>query len=227
MAYRILVVDDEEALCQALQFNLEIEGYTVDIAYSAEQALTFPIEKYSLILLDVMMGEMSGFKMAQRLKSDPNTAKIPIIFCTAKDQEDDMIAGLNLGADDYITKPYTIRNILARTKSVLRRTYHTEADEEDNVVSFEGISLHLREKKCKIDGIEIKLTRKEFEILSLLLKGKGRVFSREEILKRVWGDDIIVCDRTIDVNITRLRGKLGNYGERIITRTGYGYAFEG
>ncbi|HJC53031.1 MAG TPA: response regulator transcription factor [Candidatus Alistipes merdavium] len=222
--YKILVVDDEESLCEILQFNLEVEGYEVDVAYSAEQALGMHPERYSLILLDVMMGEMSGFRMAQLLKSKPETAKVPVIFCTAKDTEDDTVAGLNLGADDYIAKPFSIREVLARVRSVLRRTAGTQ--EESEVVAFEGLSLDLRSKRCTLDGEPLALTKKEFEILALLLAHRGTIFSREEILHRVWSDEVIVLDRTIDVNITRLRRKIGRYGEHIVTRLGYGYGFE-
>lgn len=222
--YKILVVDDEESLCEILQFNLEVEGYEVDVAYSAEQALGMHPERYSLILLDVMMGEMSGFRMAQLLKSKPETAKVPVIFCTAKDTEDDTVAGLNLGADDYIAKPFSIREVLARVRSVLRRTAGTQ--EESEVVAFEGLSLDLRSKRCTLDGEPLALTKKEFEILALLLAHRGTIFSREEILHRVWSDEVIVLDRTIDVNITRLRRKIGPYGEHIVTRLGYGYGFE-
>lgn len=222
--YKILVVDDEESLCEILQFNLEVEGYEVDVAYSAEQALGMHPERYSLILLDVMMGEMSGFRMAQLLKSKPETAKVPVIFCTAKDTEDDTVAGLNLGADDYIAKPFSIREVLARVRSVLRRTAGTQ--EESEVVAFEGLSLDLRSKRCTLDGEPLALTKKEFEILALLLAHRGTIFSREEILHRVWSDEVIVLDRTIDVNITRLRRKIGSYGEHIVTRLGYGYGFE-
>lgn len=222
--YKILVVDDEESLCEILQFNLEVEGYEVDVAYSAEQVLGMHPERYSLILLDVMMGEMSGFRMAQLLKSKPETAKVPVIFCTAKDTEDDTVAGLNLGADDYIAKPFSIREVLARVRSVLRRTAGTQ--EESEVVAFEGLSLDLRSKRCTLDGEPLALTKKEFEILALLLAHRGTIFSREEILHRVWSDEVIVLDRTIDVNITRLRRKIGRYGEHIVTRLGYGYGFE-
>ena len=222
--YKILVVDDEESLCEILQFNLEVEGYEVDVAYSAEQALGMRRVRYSLILLDVMMGEMSGFRMAQLLKSKPETAKVPVIFCTAKDTEDDTVAGLNLGADDYIAKPFSIREVLARVRSVLRRTAGTQ--EESEVVAFEGLSLDLRSKRCTLDGEPLALTKKEFEILALLLAHRGTIFSREEILHRVWSDEVIVLDRTIDVNITRLRRKIGRYGEHIVPRLGYGYGFD-
>ena len=222
--HKILVVDDEESLCEILQFNLEVEGYEVDVAYSAEQALGMHPERYSLILLDVMMGEMSGFRMARLLKDDPATAKVPVIFCTAKDSEDDTVAGLNLGADDYIAKPFSIREVLARVRSVLRRTAQPAAEEK--AVAFEGLRMDLTRKVCTIDGEPLALTKKEFEILALLLSSRGKIFSREEILRQVWSDEVIVLDRTIDVNITRLRRKIGPYGEHIVTRLGYGYGFE-
>lgn len=222
--YKILVVDDEESLCEILQFNLEVEGYEVDVAYSAEEALTKSPERYSLILLDVMMGEMSGFRMAQLLKANPATAKVPVIFCTAKDTEDDTVVGLNLGADDYIAKPFSIREVLARVRSVLRRT--TQSDTPADMLRYEGLELNLRNKTCLLGGKALALTKKEYEILALFLGHPGEIFSREKILSSVWSDEVIVLDRTIDVNITRLRRKIGIYGEHIVTRLGYGYGFE-
>lgn len=223
--HKILVVDDEESLCEILQFNLEVEGYEVDTANSAEQALALHPERYSLILLDVMMGEMSGFRMAKILKDNPATAHIPIIFCTAKDTEDDTVVGLNLGADDYIAKPFSVREVLARVKSVLRRSAR-QAGVAGETLEYGKLRVDLERKICTLDGTEVKLTKKEFEILTLFLRNRGKIFSREEILRRVWSDEVIVLDRTIDVNITRLRRKIGAYGEHIVTRLGYGYGFE-
>ncbi len=226
---RILIVDDEETLCEVLKLNLENEGYDVDIAFSAEQALTLDLTRYSLILLDIMMGEISGIKMAKMLKSDVKTADIPIIFCTARDSEDDMVMGLNLGADDYIMKPYTIRNVVARVKSVLRRTSNSKATntvaEPANVLQIEGLKLDLEFKRGVVDGEEVKLARKEFELLAYLLSHRGKICSREQILSRVWSTEVVVLDRTIDVNITRLRNKIGRYGSYIVTRSGFGYGF--
>lgn len=227
---RILIVDDEETLCEVLKLNLENEGYDVDIALSAEQALTYNLPIYSLILLDIMMGEISGIKMAKMLKANVATANIPIIFCTARDTEDDMIMGLNMGADDYIMKPYTIRNVIARVKSVLRRTsFHKNSSntpiEKSNTLKVDGLCLDLEFKHCTIDGTEVKLTRKEFEILAYLIQHRGKICSREQILNRVWSDEVVVLDRTIDVNITRLRSKIGSYGSYIVTRSGFGYGF--
>ncbi len=227
---RILMIDDEETLCEVVKLNLENEGYDVDIAFSAEQALTYDLKSYSLILLDIMMGEISGIKMAKMLKADVATADIPIIFCTARDTEDDMIMGLNIGADDYIMKPYTVRNIIARVKSVLRRTAHKTTTREDDIVKndllqVEGLQLDLEFKRCSVDGAEVKLTKKEFELLAYLIRHRGKICSREQILSRVWKDEVVVLERVVDVNITRLRSKIGNYGSYIITRSGFGYGF--
>lgn len=221
--YRILVVEDDQTLCDTLQFNLELEGYAADKAFSAEEALTMNPEGYDLILLDVMMGEMSGFRFAKMLKDNRATAGIPIIFCTAKDNEDDMVAGFNIGADDYIYKPYTIRNVLARIKAVLRRSgSHVPSK---HMLEYEGIRLDADSKRCMIDDCEIKLVKKEFEILYYLLSNVGRIFSREEILQKVWKGEVVVNDRTVDVNITRIRQKIAPYGDHLITRSGYGYGF--
>lgn len=226
---RILIVDDEETLCEVLKLNLENEGYDVDIAFSAEQALTHDLKQYSLILLDIMMGEISGIKMAKMIKANVSTADIPIIFCTARDTEDDMVMGLNLGADDYIMKPYTIRNVIARVKSVLRRTSShkiiSKTVECPNTLQVEGLILDLEFKRCIIDGKEVRLARKEFQLLVYLVSHRGKICSREQLLSRVWSDEVVVLDRTIDVNITRLRSKIGAYGSYIVTRSGFGYGF--
>ena len=224
--YRILVVDDEEDLCEILKFNLENEGYEVDTANSAEEALKMDISSYNLLLLDVMMGEISGFKMANMLKKDKKTAHVPIIFITAKDTENDTVTGFNLGADDYISKPFSLREVIARVKAVLRRTATVETEKAPEQITYQTLTIDITKKKVSIDNEEVALTKKEFEILFLLLQNNGRVFSREDILARIWSDEVYVLDRTIDVNITRLRKKIGIYGKRIVTRLGYGYCFE-
>ena len=225
--YRILVVDDEEDLCEILQFNLETEGYSVDVAYSAEEALKKDISGYNLLLLDVMMGEISGFKMGRLLRENPKTATIPIIYLTAKDSETDRLTGFNIGADDYISKPFSIREVLARVKAVIRRVDKNKAESAPvTVLNYEKLEMSLENKKVMLEGVEIPFTKKEFEILKLFLGNKNRVFSRDEMLSRVWSDEVIVLDRTIDVNITRLRKKIGPYGKNIVTRLGYGYCFE-
>jgi two-component system phosphate regulon response regulator PhoB len=226
---KILVIDDEETLCEILQYNLENEGYDVDIAYSAEQALKLQLECYSLIILDIMLEEISGIKLARMLKSNVKTADIHIIFCSARDSDDDMVMGLEIGADDYIVKPYSVRNVLARVKSVLRRN-HIQSEvlpsiAKPNLMQVNGLKLDLEFKRCLINENEVKMTRKEFELLVFLITHRGKICSREEILSKVWKDEVIVLDRTIDVNIRRLRSKIGTYGENIVTRCGYGYGF--
>lgn len=231
--YRILVVDDEESLCEILKFNLEKEGYEVTTALSAEEALALDIMDMDLVILDIMMGELSGFGLARILKRRSETSDIPIIFCSALDTADDKVKGLDIGADDYIAKPYSIAEVLARVRSVLRRSERRSrpvnqvAESSDsNIITFEGLEVNNLNKRCFIDGSEIQLTRKEFDILVLLLTHRGKILSREQIMKQVWSDEVVVLDRTIDVNITRMRKKLGQYGNHIVTRTGYGYGFE-
>lgn len=226
---KILVVDDEDTLCEVLRINLEVTGYDVDVAQSAEEALTkISQTPYNLIILDVMMGETSGFTLARKLKADKDTKDIPIIFLTAKDSEDDMIAGLNIGADDYIFKPYTIRNIVARVGTVLRRTMpvEEEPEEDKNVIHVGELSIDTTSRSVYINGNYIRMPRKEYEILKLFVSTPGRVYTREEILSKIWGDDVVVIPRVVDVNVTRLRKKLGDFGDRIMTRSGYGYGFE-
>ncbi len=237
--YRILVVDDEESLCEILKFNLEKEDYSVTTALSAEEALALNLADYDLMILDIMMGELSGFGLARILRKRPETAETPIIFCTALDSEADKIKGLDIGADDYISKPFSLAEVMARVRSVLRRSKRTlnvaapvetpaeeEAKTNDSVIRFETLVVNDRDKSCSIDNEEVQLTRKEYDILVLLLSNRGTILSREQIMKRVWSEEVVVLDRTIDVNITRLRKKLGIYGNHIITRTGYGYGFK-
>lgn len=224
--YRILVVDDEQDLCEILKFNLETDGYTVEMANSAEEALEMNIESFNLLLLDVMMGGMSGFALAKQLKAEPATKDIPIIFLTARDTENDTVTGFNLGADDYISKPFSIREVLVRVRAVLRRTAEHNGAPQSNVISYQGLELNLDKKTVSIDGEDIPFTKTEFEILHLLLDEKGRVFSRQELIDRIWPKDVLVLDRTVDVNITRLRKKIGRFSKCIVTRLGFGYYFD-
>lgn len=224
--YRILVVDDEQDLCVILKFNLETDGYTVEMANSAEEALEMNIESFNLLLLDVMMGGMSGFALAKQLKAEPATKDIPIIFLTARDTENDTVTGFNLGADDYISKPFSIREVLVRVRAVLRRTAEHNGVPQSNVISYQGLELNLDKKTVSIDGEDIPFTKTEFEILHLLLDEKGRVFSRQELIDRIWPKDVLVLDRTVDVNITRLRKKIGRFSKCIVTRLGFGYYFD-
>ena len=224
--YKILVVDDEQNLCEILAYNLRNDGYEVTEANSAEEALELPLAAFDLMLLDVMMGGMSGFAMARRLKENAATGTVPIIFLTARDTENDTITGFNLGADDYISKPFSIREVLVRIRAVLRRTQTEEDGEEPQTLCYQGIIVNLDKKTVSIDGEEVPFTKTEFELLRLLLEEKGRVFSRQELIERVWPKDVLVLDRTVDVNITRLRKKIGRFAKCIVTRLGFGYYFD-
>ena len=223
---KILVVDDEQDLCEILKFNLETEGYDVTIANSAEEALKLDIASFHLILLDVMMGGMSGFAMAKEIKKNPVISTVPIIFLTARDAENDTITGFNLGADDYISKPFSIREVLVRVRAVIRRSKDSSDDNEENLIGFQGLVINLNTKTVSVDGVEVPFTKTEFELLYLLLNERGRVFSRQELIDRVWPKDVMVLDRTVDVNITRLRKKTGPYAKHIVTRLGFGYYFD-
>ena len=221
----ILVVEDEEYLNEILQFNLESEGYLVDTAFSAEGALKKDLSIYHLILLDVMMGKISGYSLAQKIRKELHL-EVPIIFLTARDTENDLLTGFNLGADDYITKPFSIRELQARVKVVLKRYKMVPVDETTNLLAIGEIILDKEIKRLLIGDKKIELTRKEYEMILLLAKSPGKIFSREEILRRIWESDVIVTDRTIDVNITRLRKKMEEYGNYIRNKPGFGYYFD-
>ena len=224
---RILVVDDEQDLCEILKFNLETEGYEVETANSAEEALEMNIASFDLLLLDVMMGGMSGFQLAKQLKGNPMTANVPIIFLTARDTENDTVTGFNIGADDYISKPFSIREVMVRVRAVLRRTAEQTGDaDESKTINYQGLQLNLDKKTVSIDGEAIPFTKTEFELLRLFLEERGKVFSRQELIDRVWPKDVMVLDRTVDVNITRMRKKIGKFAKCIVTRLGFGYYFD-
>jgi two-component system, OmpR family, alkaline phosphatase synthesis response regulator PhoP len=220
---KILIVDDEEDLCEILHYNLSNEGFHTEIAHSAEEALTRPLQDYDLLILDVMMGAMSGFRLTEKLRNELQV-EVPVIFLTARDTENDLLSGFRLGADDYITKPFSINELIARVRAVLKRTELKER--QNRSLRFGNIELDNIRKRVLIDNERVDLTKKEYDILFLLLENQGRVFSREDILRRIWGDDVIVTDRTVDVNITRIRNKLGKYASCLKNRTGYGYFFE-
>jgi len=221
---RILIIDDEEDLCEILQYNLSNEGYTTEVTHSAEDALKSLPGEFDLLLLDVMMGPMSGFKLADKLRKELKI-ETPIIFLTAKDTENDILTGFSLGADDYISKPFSVNELIARVKAVLKRSY-TDKVSNRSILQFNGIDLDTVRKRLMINDERIELTKKEYEILKILLENQGKVFSREDLLMRIWGQDIIVTERTVDVNITRLRTKLGQFGSCLKNKTGYGYFFE-
>lgn len=215
---RILVVDDEEGIREGLREYLSLEGYDVDGASSAEEAVSLGIGNYGLLLLDVMMEGMDGFELARKLKQSPATASIPIIFLTAKDTDDDMVAGLRLGADDYIPKPFSMKNVIARIEAVMRRVM---PDAPSRGVECDRMAL-----SCRVDGKEVKLPRKEFEILALMLDNPGRIFSREELMRQIWPENVVVVDRSVDVHVTRIRSKIAPYGKNLVSRSGYGYGWQ-
>lgn len=230
---KILVVDDEKDICEILQYNLENEGYEVTTVNSAESALKLDITEYGLILLDVMMNDISGFQMAEILKGNSATAQIPVIFITALDDVDNTVKGLSIGADDYIAKPLSMKEVKARVNAVLRRVANSQIHRISNKnvgnvaeVRYEDIVLNLDAKTATMEGIDLPLTKLEFELLSLFLQNPGKTFCRDELMKCCWPQDVCVLDRTVDVNITRLRKKVGRYGKQIKTRVGYGYCFE-
>ncbi len=223
---RILVVDDEADICEILQYNLTLAGYDVDIALSAEEALTRDLASYHLFLLDVMLGTMSGFDLAVQLRQSPATATTPIIFITALDHEDDIVHGLTIGADDYIAKPLSIREVKARVAAVLRRATPTDENDSGDTLRYLGLVLHLSDKTAIVDNTKLPLTRLEFELLATFLSHTNRLFDRATLMRRCWPAGTIVSDRTVDVSITRLRRKLGNYGAHLKARIGYGYVFE-
>ncbi|HSO85204.1 MAG TPA: response regulator transcription factor [Draconibacterium sp.] len=219
---KILIVDDEKDLCEILEFNLTSEGFYTEVAHSAEEAMKKHLDTFDLILLDVMMGEMSGYKMASKVRKELKLA-VPIIFLTAKTSENDLLTGFNVGGDDYISKPFSIKEVIARVKAILKRGVSESFS--GNIFKIQGLEADTASKIVSVDKKSVNLTRKEFEILVLLLKHQGQYIEREEILNRIWSDDIIVTERNVDVNIARLRKKLGKYGEFIKGKSGYGYCF--
>lgn len=218
----ILVVDDEAAICELMKINLELVGYVVDVAYSAESVLKMDLSKYSLMVFDIMMGEMSGLELVSKIRENKVTADVPIIVCTALGDEAPLVEGFTRGADDYIKKPFSMKEFVLRVQRLLKRI-HVNLQ---SVVVYEDLELDTISKSCKIAGKEISLTKKEFDLLYLFLTNRNKIFSREEILDKVWDKNVYVVDRTIDVNINRLRKKLGIYESRIITKQGYGYGFK-
>ena len=241
---RILIVDDEEDICMILSYSLQKAGYETLVAHSAEEALALllpdsPIASspISLILLDIMMDGMSGLEMAEKLRSDIGYRESgigipPIIFLTALSDEDTVLQGFKLGADDYISKPFRIAEVLARVAAVLRRTAEQGAKNQEqrpisnDCIVFEGIVVNKADMSLMVDGENVKTTRKEIELLCYLLTHRGQILSRDHLLNNVWDSNGYVLERTVDVHITHLRRKLGQYGKRIITKSGYGYLFE-
>lgn len=233
MRIKILIVDDEEPICEILKYNLELEGYEADYALSAEEAMNLDLSSYALFILDIMMDQVSGSDFAKQLRNNIKTENTPIIFCSALDGEDDTVMGLNIGGDDYITKPFVISEVLARVRAVLRRSqasqqyaYNVSQALTEPDIVFKTLRIDRNEKACYLDGQPVALTKTEFEILLFFLTHRNRIYSREEIIREVWPDDVVVSNRTIDTNITRLRKKIDPYGNYIITRLGFGYGFK-
>lgn len=232
MQARILVIDDEEDLCDILQYNLQKEGYDVDTAHSAEEALDKNLEEYNLFIVDIMMGELSGFDFAKRVRNVAATEHTPMIFCSALNEEDEKVMGLNIGADDYVTKPFSITEVLARVRAVLRRSDFARrplnAPDPEFLpdLSYKTLRINRNEKIGFLDNEQIALTRTEFELLQFFLSHSNRIYSRQDIISNVWGSDVVVSNRTIDTNITRLRKKIGQYADNLVTRQGFGYGFK-
>ena len=231
MRIKILAIDDEESICEILKYNLEKEGYEVDTATSAEEALGMNLSKYSLFIVDIMMDKLSGFDFAKQLKGDAQLDSKPIIFCTALSGEYDTVMGLNLGADDYITKPFSIPEVIARVRSVLRRSQGFSAPQQpthtyESDLVFRGLRVDRNAKSCYVEGELVALSKTELELLIFFMQHRNRIYSREEIIREVWSSNVIITNRTVDTNLTRLRRKLGLYGKHLETRVGFGYGFK-
>ena len=227
MSKKILVVDDEQDICEILEFNLANENFDVTCANSAEEALEKITPDYALILLDVMMGGMSGFKMAEKLRKE--NIDIPIIFLTAKDTENDMLTGFSVGGDDYISKPFSIKEVIARVKAILKRHNNLNSLVQpigESKCTFGNLTIDFEMKEVFINNENICLTKTEFEILTLLASNPTRIFSREGMIENLWKDAPYITERTVDVHITRLRKKLGDMANLISSRSGYGYYFK-
>lgn len=219
----LVIVDDEPDLREILSFNFRAEGYEVLSAASAEEALTLDLSRCDLMLLDVMMDGMSGFALAERLKADPATAQLPIVFLSARNAENDTITGLTIGADDYIAKPFSLREVMLRVQAVLRRS-RSVADRVAPQPAT-GISLDDERKMLMLDGVQVEFSRTEYELFRTLYLHQNKVLSRQDLIQAAWPDDVVVLDRTVDVNITRIRHKLGPYGKNLVTRKGFGYVY--
>lgn len=224
MNEHILIVDDDKSICEILEFNLKSEGYNVDLAYSAEEALEKLNTETQLILLDVMMQGMSGYKMLEQIRTNGNLT--PVIFLTAKDTENDMLTGFSVGGDDYISKPFSVKEVIARIKAVLKRGQKSSVLEKERFLIFEDLQIDTENKEVSIKNENLNLTKTEFEILKRLAESPNRIFSRDEIIASIWGDEVYVTERTVDVHITRLRKKMGEYGQVISNKIGFGYKFD-
>lgn len=237
MSIKLLLIDDEEPICEILKYNLEKEGYDVDCAFSAEEALELDLTKYDLCIVDIMMERLSGYDFAKIVRNNKATENLPLIFCSALNGEDDTVIGLNIGGDDYITKPFVIPEVIARVRAVLRRSQVTkhfennqsaasQAAAESSDISFKDLVINRDTKVCTLAGEPVSLTKTELELLTFFLTHPNRIYSRDEIIKNIWPDDVVVTSRAIDTNIARLRKKIGPYYNNIVTRLGFGYGFK-
>jgi len=222
----ILVVDDEEDIRELVELNLGREGYQLLACDTGERALELVrSKKPDLIVLDLMLPGVDGLEVCRRLKADPNTGHIPVVMLTAKGEEADIVAGLELGADDYVTKPFSGKVLVARVRRLLRR--RVDESEEKSVVRVEGVEIDPARREVLVDGKPVTLTQTEFNILHTLARRPGVVFTRYQIVDRIHGDDYLVTDRAVDVQIVALRRKLGRYGKLIETVRGVGYRLKG
>jgi len=219
MTTNILVVDDDEVIREVLAFNLANEGYEITCAVSAEEAMKKLNSEHSLILLDIMMGGMSGYRFAEEIRKKGN--HIPIIFLTAKDTENDMLTGFSVGGDDYISKPFSIKEVIARVKAVLKRQKSNDADK----LVFNDLTIDVHTKEVFINSKKIELTKTEYKLLVFLINNSNRVISRDEMIDTIWKETPFITERTVDVHITRLRKKLENYAHLITSQAGFGYRF--
>lgn len=225
MEHKVLVVDDDRSICEILEYNLRNEGFDVRCAYSAEEALRILSVPFDIILLDVMMGDMSGYKMAETLRNRKDHT--PIVFLTAKDTENDMLTGFSVGGDDYISKPFSLKEVVARVRAVLRRaaTEKEELGASSSLIVCGDLQINSETKEVFVAGESVQLTKTEFELLTLLVRSSDRVLSRQEIIDKVWSETPYITERTVDVHITRLRKKLGSCAAMLTNRAGYGYRF--
>lgn len=227
MKKSIFVIDDEKDIREILKINLVSEGYSVTTFSSADEAKKgFASEKPDLILLDIMMEGKDGFEFCREIRSNEKFKSIPVIFLSAKSEEFDKVLGLELGGDDYLTKPFSIKELRSRIKAVLRRSGTVSEAAKSAILKYKGVELNLDQYSLKVDNEEIKLTKTELNILSLFMENPGKIFSRDNIINSVRGHDVFVVDRTIDVHIMNLRKKLGDYKNIITTFSGIGYGFK-
>ena len=227
MAAKILIVEDERDIADLLRYNLQEAGFKTDYVRNGADALQRAVEKTpDLILLDLMLPEVDGMIVCRLLKNDPRTKNIPIVMVTAKTEEKDRVAGLELGADDYITKPFSPREVVLRVSAVLRRIQIGKQTESTKQIETHGVTIDLDKHQVLTESGSIDLTATEFKLITLFARSPGRVFTRDILMDVIWGQDYYGIDRTVDTHVSRLRGKLGEFGKHIETVHGVGYRFK-